>query len=79
MKPKKIYLFCEQCNDPIEYISPPNKINYEKGMIFLSESSTMLLPEAIAKRSKHKNHAVSIEGYYCNFKCLKLKIEGRTK
>ena len=63
MKPITQYTKCEFCDKQISL----QKESYNIAEIHLCNCSSILLPDEIAKEN---NHSYSLDGYYCNPKCL---------
>ena len=72
MKPIKEITACEYCDKQIDLTSPPLEEYYEQGQI--SIKGTILLSKAIVKKNHKKgitdSHATSLNGRYCDYKCL---------
>ena len=64
MKIKRIFKYCEYCDKTWEDVSPPTNEEYQGGLIFINEFSTVLL------NVKEGSHSANLEGIYCNFDCL---------
>ena len=68
---------CEYCDSLIVVQSPPKKEYHERGMIVIEEGTILLsddLVKAKKKRGMTASHAVCIDGYYCDHRCLLAKI-----
>lgn len=79
MQKKKTFMYCETCGEAHEDISPPQKESYEQGRVEIGKHSSILLPESVAEARAIKgyttNHARDIEGIYCNYECLSLRLK----
>ena len=78
MKNKEQFTRCEYCDQMMVLQSPPKKESYENAQIEIN-SGTILLPKKVAEKSKKKgfslSHAMDLNGFYCNPKCLRNKID----
>ena len=79
MKSEKTFKYCEQCDAPLESLSPPSAEQYENSMITLGDFSTLLLPKKLVKKKTKpgfaESHSESLRGAYCGPKCLKARLD----
>jgi len=78
MKKAKTFNYCEHCNTPIT--KGISKENYKKGLIHINAGTLMLPPSVVKKNRKPgiaDSHATFLDGYYCNWECLKNYLKSK--